>query len=38
MFGTICHFDFEALPISEANIELMETVGPLLYKAHSASS
>ena len=30
MFGTICHFDYEVVPISDANVELLEAVGPLL--------
>jgi len=30
MFGTICHFDFRPIPISDANVELMEAVAPLL--------
>jgi GAF domain-containing protein len=30
IFGTICHFDFRPLPISDENIELMEAVAPLL--------
>ncbi|MHC5613639.1 MAG: GAF domain-containing protein [Nostoc sp.] len=30
MFGTICHFDFRPLPISNVNVELMEAVAPLI--------
>lgn len=30
MFGTICHFDFSALPISDDSVALMEAVAPLL--------
>lgn len=30
MFGTICHFDFRSIPISDANVELMEAVAPLI--------
>jgi len=29
-FGTICHFDPQALTISNINVELMEAVAPLL--------
>lgn len=32
MFGTICHFDFRAIPISDENVELMEAIAPLLKK------
>lgn len=30
MFGTICHFDFRPIQISEENVELMEAVAPLI--------
>lgn len=30
MFGSICHFDFRPIPISAANVELMEAVAPLI--------
>lgn len=30
LFGTICHFDFEALPITNSNVDLLEAVGPLM--------
>jgi GAF domain-containing protein len=30
MFGTICHFDFRPIPISDENVWLLEEVGPLL--------
>jgi GAF domain-containing protein len=30
MFGTICHFDFRPVPISDANVELMESLAPLI--------
>jgi GAF domain-containing protein len=33
MFGTICHFDFRPVPISDANVELMEAIAPLLRQA-----
>ena len=33
MFGTICHFDFRPIPISDENIELMEAVAPLLKRS-----
>ena len=36
MFGTICHFDLRPIPISDANVELMEAVAPLLKRAHVA--
>ncbi len=32
MFGTICHFDFQPTPISNATVKLMESVAPLLKK------
>ncbi len=30
MVGSICHFDFRPVPISEANVTLMEAMGPLI--------
>ncbi len=30
VFGSICHFDFRPVSISQANVELMEAVAPLL--------
>jgi len=30
MFGTMCHFDVRPMPITSANIELMEALAPLL--------
>lgn len=33
MYGTVCHFDFRPLPISDANVELMEALAPLLKQA-----
>lgn len=33
MFGTICHFDFRAIPISDENVELMEAIAPLLKRS-----
>jgi hypothetical protein len=30
MFGTICHFDYGLLPISDDSVALMEAVAPLL--------
>ncbi|RCJ26003.1 hypothetical protein A6770_26925 [Nostoc minutum NIES-26] len=30
MFGTICHFDFRPIAISNANVALMEAVAPLI--------
>jgi GAF domain-containing protein len=30
MFGTICHFDYGPLPISDDSVALMEAVAPLL--------
>ncbi len=33
MFGTICHFDFRPLPISDANIDLMESIAPMLRRS-----
>lgn len=35
MFGTICHFDFRPLTISDENVALMEALAPLLQR-HSA--
>lgn len=32
MFGSICHFDFRPMPISDANVELMEAIAPLINK------
>lgn len=37
MFGTICHFDFRALPISDANVALMEAMAPLIQRRAAAS-
>lgn len=33
MFGTICHFDFRPIAISDATVELLEAVAPLLKQA-----
>lgn len=33
MFGTICHFDFRPLPISDENVELMEAMAPLIKRS-----
>lgn len=33
MFGTICHFDFRPIPISDANVELMESLAPLIKRS-----
>ena len=30
MFGTVCHFDFRALPISDENVSLMERIAEML--------
>ncbi|MEH1962960.1 MAG: GAF domain-containing protein [Nostoc sp.] len=30
MFGTICHFDFRPMAISDTNVELMEAIAPLI--------
>lgn len=30
MFGTICHFDFQPMPISDATVKLLESIAPLL--------
>lgn len=30
MFGTICHFDFQPIPIREEDVALMEAIAPLL--------
>jgi len=37
MFGTICHFDFRPIPISDANVELMEAVAPLIKQSVPAN-
>lgn len=37
MFGTICHFDFNPLPISDANVELMEAMAPLIQQRAAAA-
>lgn len=33
MFGTICHFDYDAMSISNDTVELMEAVAPMLQRA-----
>lgn len=33
MFGTICHFDYDAMSISNDTVELMEAVAPMLRRA-----
>ena len=33
MFGTICHFDFEPIPVEEEEVLLLEDVAPLLVQA-----
>jgi GAF domain-containing protein len=33
MFGTICHFDLRPIPISAANVELMEAVAPFIQRS-----
>ncbi len=33
MFGTICHFDFRPLPISDTTVKLLESIAPLLKQA-----
>lgn len=33
VFGTICHFDFEVVAISQENIDLLEMVGPLIKRS-----
>jgi GAF domain-containing protein len=33
MFGTICHFNFEAVAISADTVELMEAVAPILKRS-----
>ena len=30
MFGTICHFDFDPMPMAASEVELMESVAPML--------
>jgi GAF domain-containing protein len=30
LFGTLCHFDFERIPVSPQTIDLMESIAPLL--------
>ncbi|HZZ45157.1 MAG TPA: GAF domain-containing protein [Tepidisphaeraceae bacterium] len=30
VFGTICHFDYGPIPISDVNVDLMESLAPLL--------
>ncbi len=35
MFGSICHFDFKPLSISDENVRLLEETGRLIYKAYS---
>jgi GAF domain-containing protein len=32
MFGTVCHFDFHPIAISDANVELMEALAPMLQR------
>lgn len=34
VFGTICHFDFHPMPITDSIIELMEALAPLLEHEH----
>ena len=38
VFGTICHFNFQPLPFSDTNINLMEAMAPLLKHEHSEAS
>ena len=38
MFGTICHFNLEPIPLSPANIELMEAVAPMLKQGQSLTA
>lgn len=33
LFGTICHFDFEPIPVEEEEVLLLEDVAPLLVRA-----
>lgn len=32
MFGSVCHFDFRPLAISDSNVELMEALAPMLQR------
>lgn len=38
MFGSICHFDFRPIKISDTNVALMEEVGPRIQHLHSTGS
>ncbi|WP_442945135.1 GAF domain-containing protein [Nostoc sp.] len=38
MFGTICHFDFRAIAISDANVALMEAIAPLIRRITSGTT
>ena len=35
VFGTICHFDFQPMSITDSNFGLMEALAPLLMHEHS---
>lgn len=38
MFGTICHFDFRPLAISDENVALMEALAPMLQRYSAGTS
>lgn len=38
MFGTICHFDFRPMRISDENVELMEALAPMLQRYCAGAS
>lgn len=38
MFGTICHFDFRPLAISDENVALMEALAPMLQRYSAGAS
>lgn len=38
MFGTVCHFDFRPLAISDENVALMEALAPLLQRYCAGAS